>query len=52
MVSFADERLVSILRHRNFLKELQDIAVEGEVLTDFSLWRGIQGNPIRKLHHL
>uniref|UniRef100_A0AAZ3QMG2 Chromogranin-A n=1 Tax=Oncorhynchus tshawytscha TaxID=74940 RepID=A0AAZ3QMG2_ONCTS len=24
-----DERLVSILRHRNFLKELQDIAVEG-----------------------
>ncbi|XP_016372148.1 chromogranin-A [Sinocyclocheilus rhinocerous] len=25
----ADDRLVSILRHRNFLQELQDIAVEG-----------------------
>uniref|UniRef100_A0AAY5KT68 Chromogranin-A n=1 Tax=Esox lucius TaxID=8010 RepID=A0AAY5KT68_ESOLU len=24
-----DERLVSILRHRNFLKELQDIAIQG-----------------------
>uniref|UniRef100_A0AAY4D5N5 Chromogranin-A n=1 Tax=Denticeps clupeoides TaxID=299321 RepID=A0AAY4D5N5_9TELE len=26
----SDERLVSVLRHRNFLRELQDIAVEGE----------------------
>ncbi|XP_028808886.1 chromogranin-A [Denticeps clupeoides] len=25
----SDERLVSVLRHRNFLRELQDIAVEG-----------------------
>uniref|UniRef100_A0A8C1UFM2 Chromogranin-A n=1 Tax=Cyprinus carpio TaxID=7962 RepID=A0A8C1UFM2_CYPCA len=25
----ADDRLVSILRHRNFLREMQDIAVEG-----------------------
>lgn len=26
----ADERLVTILRHHNFLKELQEIAVQGE----------------------
>lgn len=26
----ADDRLVTILRHHNFLKELQEIAVEGE----------------------
>lgn len=27
---YADDRLVSILRHHNFLKELQEIAVKGE----------------------
>jgi len=29
-VYFADDRLVSILRHQNFLREMQDIAVEGK----------------------
>jgi len=29
-VCSADDRLFSILRHHNFLKEMQDIAVSGE----------------------
>lgn len=31
-VRYADDRLVSVLRHHSFLRELQEIALEGESL--------------------
>lgn len=38
--SVADERIISILRHQNLLKELQEIAAQGTVSPQF-LGRGV-----------
>lgn len=37
-VCYADDRLMSILYHHNFLKELQEIAAEGESQVTQSLF--------------
>lgn len=33
LCTYSDDRLVSILRHRSFLEELQEIALQGEWLS-------------------
>lgn len=37
----ADDRLVTILRHHNFLRELQEIAVQGELQLNTCRWLSV-----------